>query len=868
MADISKLMTRARLEELGQNWIGAIELYTQAVHASEQTEHSSPDLSLYNRIGDLHLRLAEVDTAVDCYELSIERYAENDYPSSAIALCNKVLRIQPDRISAYLRLGQLQLSTGLVAEARVNYLRYATELLTRARQDEAYGVLSDYVGQTGDLNSALRFAGTLVANSRSEEALDLLLQLKAHLESVGGDVQALQRPIEAIQGFDSEELVSSVEELETEMSEALIDRRSDAPGSIALLEAELDAAVGDAKTVEEEAPQAATETLPSPDAETVVAAGRPAGAKIPLGPDADEPIERDMVRPAAMAGSVGPEDGLEATEELPTPSSGILWPDADSEEPFIFAATEAGQLGSLETATEAQEPRSTLPGAPVLPEVSVDALEPTLGDEARPVSDGWPTDVVETTSELATMDTELFPLERESSSPTVPPLPGGFATEESELSRQRLPEWVDSEPSVEAEAVWTSSMAGEEAVLDEEGIEQSEERADAEIWAGGSEDTESTDPFAHRLEKGTELPEARDLEAAVPQFELATKRPDSIEESFEDWIQAATYEVAERALPELERRGEMHKAQMVVERLVDIKASDPAPHREKVEVARALGEEKGLAQAFLELGQVLEAEGQLGEARATYFRALEYDPDSGSALRSIERVEEQAAVLAEQASSLEDWSWDEPGPAGQLYPKEPTAASPEEHGSQPSYPSRFAERQQTEIKPLEPGRAAAGGIGITPYDRREAGREGMVDFDVILAELKDQLAEGVADEPDGSSRTEVGERLMDMGLLDDAIRELQAAVRSPGAPPRAFELLGAAFIEKGQASVAARLLAEALEKLSGRKGEEKLLGVLYRLGVAYQTVEAPSKALECYERIFSVDIDYKDVKARIEDCSA
>jgi len=105
-----------------------------------------------------------------------------------------------------------------------------------------------------------------------------------------------------------------------------------------------------------------------------------------------------------------------------------------------------------------------------------------------------------------------------------------------------------------------------------------------------------------------------------------------------------------------------------------------------------------------------------------------------------------------------------------------------------------------------------------------------------------------------------------MGRLDDAIRELQAAVREPSAPPLAFELLGEAFLEKGQPRIAVRFLEKALGGLS--QGDRDILGVLYQLGIAYEALSDPSKALICYERIFSVDIDYRDIQERILSCSA
>ncbi|MCG8469919.1 MAG: tetratricopeptide repeat protein, partial [Gemmatimonadetes bacterium] len=112
---------------------------------------------------------------------------------------------------------------------------------------------------------------------------------------------------------------------------------------------------------------------------------------------------------------------------------------------------------------------------------------------------------------------------------------------------------------------------------------------------------------------------------------------------------------------------------------------------------------------------------------------------------------------------------------------------------------------------------------------------------------------------------EYGASLKEMGRLDDAIRELQGAVREPSPPPLAYELLGEAFLEKGQSRIAVRLLEKALASLG--QTDREMLGVLYQLGVCYERLAEHPKALLCYERIFSVDIDYRDIQDRILACS-
>lgn len=158
----------------------------------------------------------------------------------------------------------------------------------------------------------------------------------------------------------------------------------------------------------------------------------------------------------------------------------------------------------------------------------------------------------------------------------------------------------------------------------------------------------------------------------------------------------------------------------------------------------------------------------------------------------------------------------------------------------------------------------APGDGPQPYSGVAGGRDAAADFEQLLSEFRAELHER-PQQSDSMTRTELGASLKEMGRLDDAIRELQAAVREPQAPAMAYELLGEAFLDKGQARVAMRLLEQALQ--GSAWDEREMLGVLYQLGVAFQELGEPTNALSCYERIFSVDIDYKDVQERILSCS-
>jgi len=104
-----------------------------------------------------------------------------------------------------------------------------------------------------------------------------------------------------------------------------------------------------------------------------------------------------------------------------------------------------------------------------------------------------------------------------------------------------------------------------------------------------------------------------------------------------------------------------------------------------------------------------------------------------------------------------------------------------------------------------------------------------------------------------------------MGLIDEAIAEFQKALRAPQNRVRTYEAIGQCFIEKGQNQIAATILARALTESEAGKGQsdEQLVGVLYLLGRASEALGRGDDALQYYQRVFVVDIQFHDVADRL-----
>jgi tetratricopeptide (TPR) repeat protein len=135
------------------------------------------------------------------------------------------------------------------------------------------------------------------------------------------------------------------------------------------------------------------------------------------------------------------------------------------------------------------------------------------------------------------------------------------------------------------------------------------------------------------------------------------------------------------------------------------------------------------------------------------------------------------------------------------------------------------------------------------------------DLQRILAEFRAGIEQTIAHD-DAESHYDLGIAFREMGLLDDAIAEFQLALRSPVRRLEAAEALGGCFVAKGDPAIARTVL---LQGLAGTGASDDVLrGVLYLLGRAEEEIGARDEAVRYYQRVYAVDIRFRDVAARLQ----
>ena len=191
--NLEKLKDTARKFEQKEDWRRAIEVYLKAIQQIESGQETSPDLSLYNRVGDLYLKTNDTAAAVRSYERAVDLYADQGFFNNAIALCGKILRVNPGRTQTYLKLAQLHARKNVVIEAKRNLIEFLERMNALGQLDQAFGSVNEFADQfSGSQEIRLMLVELLRATSREDEAREQLEKLAGEIEGRGE--RLAQRP--------------------------------------------------------------------------------------------------------------------------------------------------------------------------------------------------------------------------------------------------------------------------------------------------------------------------------------------------------------------------------------------------------------------------------------------------------------------------------------------------------------------------------------------------------------------------------------------------------------------------------------------------------------------------------------------------
>jgi tetratricopeptide (TPR) repeat protein len=131
----------------------------------------------------------------------------------------------------------------------------------------------------------------------------------------------------------------------------------------------------------------------------------------------------------------------------------------------------------------------------------------------------------------------------------------------------------------------------------------------------------------------------------------------------------------------------------------------------------------------------------------------------------------------------------------------------------------------------------------------------------LVEELQSMEEEEVPGGPEAQTHYDLGIAYKEMGLLDDAIRELRIASRDPKRWLECRTVLGICYREQGEAEEAIKEFEECL-------GDPRVTGhdptaLFYEMALAHEEAGQPEDALQCHQRAAEIDPEFRDVQKRI-----
>jgi len=824
MSKLEKHKEKARSLE-GKDPKGAIEAWVEILKGQEEDPDPNPDLAIFNRIGDLYLKLREPAQAADYYDQAVDKYAELGFHNNAIAMCNKVLRNAPGRQTTYLKLAKLYASKGFMAEAKQNFVEYAERMHKVGKIQHAFAALKELA----DI---------------SAESAHLRETLEEHLRMYGDPER---RPTAGAAGPTAPKIQPHDDPAKSgkRKTSSLVFLDVDAPPVT-----KTSPVKGRAAPPSPPSPPPPARPVPEPEPEPVAES---LIESVTAEPDTSLEIESTSLGDALEPTTAGERlEGFETTiaefgdiqldardapslrdeispEDIPPPAE--FEPTVAEAESAPESVLELEPLPETEIEIEAPRMNAPPPVAPVVPKRPGVGAPPRLGGGASPKAPEPP-----------------------KVKPVVPKRPGP-------PPRKSMVEV----PPLELEPDFDTGATDEKHDIDDQplAIEDARARGDTSIGSGrrrrsGAIDLSLDGVVIQGDESGSLVFAETDAAAAKPTIEELEGRvaddpddPEAHQALGEALIEAGE---RERGVEELdlattgfETRGNLPQAQDLVDEILRLDPNSVRHRQKQVEFAFKSGDKAKLIDAYVELADTLLRSDLPDKARAVYKRVAEHDPAN-------ERAKAALAMLA------------------------PVATPPPEPPAKPKAKGRDTEgrtaARDAKMKVRDEAAEAGDFVDLSAMileddlpvrdtrmkvaDEEPTGDEER-DFQEMLARFKQGIDENI-DEGDFQSHYDLGVAFKEMGLFDEAIAELQKALRSPDGKLRSSEALGVCFIDKGAYVVAESILRRALDLPAS--GDQERLGVLYWLGRALEELGKRVEARELYGRVFAVDIRFRDVSER------
>ncbi len=156
-------------------------------------ENDPRDIATLNMLGDLYAKSAEKKDAVNCYLQVAEHYKTQGFAQKAIAVYNKISRIQPDSIEVSARLAELYKIKGSLSEARSHYMTLAEHYEKTGHRLEALSMYKQIaLLDPNNTEVCLSLADSYLREGQREEAVDAYAEAGARFSRKNKHEEAIR----------------------------------------------------------------------------------------------------------------------------------------------------------------------------------------------------------------------------------------------------------------------------------------------------------------------------------------------------------------------------------------------------------------------------------------------------------------------------------------------------------------------------------------------------------------------------------------------------------------------------------------------------------------------------------------------------
>jgi tetratricopeptide (TPR) repeat protein len=882
MTNFQKLKHDARRAEQRSDWQRAIDLYRRALDFDPETV----DLRIYNRIGDLHMRQGDAGAAVDCYEQAAERYAAQGMHTSAIALCNKALRIAPDRDTIHRQLGGLHAKTGLLAEGRRSCMIFVGRAIESGRLDEAREAVEEFATETGDEQIRLAYADALQSRGDTTAAIGQIRVVHDARQSRGSDASNL---LGRIQQLDPDGDTDGEPRPVQPQPKAEQSPKTKETVNLAMLVArEIESMEGEFGF------EAVRPVLSATDRGTSVADGLD-GTRRLLGrfrsqlddsfPNDDLTIRYDLGVELMTMGLID-----EAIEEFQRAIQDSALVEAANTRIAECLVSRWSSAGDTDSSAILQRPPAAIPdvvsedASDIEPEEvpeEVSGVAPDHEEKSDP-DDGEQDIVVDDSDEIEShyfrARLAQYRIRRAEDRHTTDfgaHAELGSAYVEMDLLQEAVREFAVAvkgpRPIASRAARDLTRLGKSPATLPELAIHVVEilskssldELAD-ELARTLAESWGDDHPLAARLEvirgdvarAAEELPSLESLFPGVGSPEsdgedlkelgellsgLEQREPsDEIGEALrvdDEHIQVLKVAEAHRLggrleeaetvlyelLDQLQESRRPREAMTVVDRLLVLRPDDVVLYHQKTELALMVNDRKSLLAAYAQLGACFRRQGASRSARTAFGRILDFDPVNEEARAAIADIDREEVALETEATSNQS-------------PKETTR-------------TRASDAERSEFDAM----------------LDDLGMESSEDLESIELEPKtEDASQDVEPTADANSHWELGLAFRQMGMWEEAVVEIRATLQQVDDKAKVLEALGECLHRLGDNEAAITELSSHLDDV---EDDISVVGALYFLAQALHAEGRDSEARDTLSRVETVSPGYRDTAELLSELS-